>query len=226
MFQTVVDQLGSTEETAAAFQTQAQLMEADSQEAGQKIEKEESKLQACTLDETQTIEAKEESPLSAGEHTHPDVSKDVNEALEKMAATRVESSRVGGQQLEEVAFPSKEKREAPETKSVPEDDGGAGFGERTEKSSPFESQEDEKGDAADDPGNQTSAPEDAEASGGSTSESPDTIGPKLKEKGDGQEVEFQEEKGQSESEKEIKTQTQEETQDQEREPAKPEPTES
>ncbi|KAM9060348.1 A-kinase anchor protein 12 isoform 1-T1 [Megaptera novaeangliae] len=225
VIQTVVDQLGGTEETAAAFQTQAQLMEADSQEAGQKIGKEESKLQACTLDETQTIEAKEESPLSAGEHTHPDVSKDVNEALEKMAATRVESSRVDGQQLEEVAFPSKEKREAPETKSVPEDDGGAGFGERTEKS-PFESQEDEKDDAADDPGNQTSAPEDAEASGGSTSESPDTIGPKLKEKGDGQEVEFQEEKGQSESEKEIKTQTQEETQDQEREPAKPEPTES
>lgn len=225
VIQTVVDQLGSTEEMASAFQTQAQLTEADSQEAGQKIEKEESKLQPCTLDETQTIEAKEESPLSAGEHTHPDVSGDVNEALEKMAATRVESSPVDGQQLEEVASPSKEKREAPETKSVPEDDGGAGFGERTEKS-PFESREDEKGDAAVDPGNQTSAPEDAEASGGSTKESPDTIGPKLKEKGDGQEVEFQEEKVQSESEKEIKTQTQEETQDQERAPAKPEPTES
>ncbi|XP_059970458.1 A-kinase anchor protein 12 [Mesoplodon densirostris] len=225
VIQTVVDQLGSTEETAAAFQTQVQLTEADSQEAGQKIEKEESKLQACTLDETQTMEAKEESPLSAGEHTHPDVSEDVNEALEKMAATRVESSRVDGQQLEEVAFPSKEKREAPEAKSVPEDDGGARFGERTEKS-PFESREDEKGDAADDPGNQTSAPEDAEASGGSTKESPDTTGPKLKEKGDGQEVEFQEEKVQSESEKEIKTQTQEETQGQERAPAQPEPTES
>ncbi|XP_032506858.1 A-kinase anchor protein 12 isoform X2 [Phocoena sinus] len=225
VIQTVVDQLGSTEEMASAFQTQAQLTEADSQEAGQEIEKEESKLQPCTLDETQTIEAKEESPLSAGEHTHPDVSGDVNEALEKMAATRVESSPVDGQQLEEVASPSKEKREAPETKSVPEDDGGAGFGERTEKS-PFESREDEKGDAAVDPGNQTSAPEDAEASGGSTKESPDTIGPKLKEKGDGQEVEFQEEKVQSESEKEIKTQTQEETQDQERAPAKPEPTES
>ncbi|XP_073645842.1 A-kinase anchor protein 12 isoform X2 [Tursiops truncatus] len=225
VIQTVVDQLGSTEETASAFQTQAQLTEADSQEAGQKIEKEESKLQPCTLGETQTVEAKEESPLSAGEHAHPDVSGDVNEALEKMAATRVESSPVDGQQLEEVASPSKEKREAPETKSVPEDDGGAGFGERTEKS-PFESREDEKGDAAVDPGNQTSAPEDAEASGGSTKEPPDTIGPKLKEKGDGQEVEFQEEKVQSESEKEIKTQTQEETQDQERAPAKPEPTES
>ncbi|XP_023978308.1 A-kinase anchor protein 12 isoform X1 [Physeter macrocephalus] len=225
VIQTVVDQLGSTEETAAAFQTQAQLTEADSQEAGQKIEKEEGRLQPCTLDETQTIEAKEESPLSAGEHTHPDVSKDANEALEKMAAARVESSRVDDQQLEEVAFPSKEKREGPETKSVPEDDGGAGFGERTEKS-PFESREDEKGDAADDPGNQTSAPEDAEASGASTKEPPDAIGPKLKEKGDGQEVEFQEEKVQSESEKESKTQTQEETQDQEGEPARPEPTES
>ncbi|NIG59725.1 A-kinase anchor protein 12 [Pontoporia blainvillei] len=225
VIQTVVDQLGSTEEMVTAFRTQAQLTEANSQEAGQKIEKEESKLQARALDETQTIEAKEESALSAREHTHPDVSGDVNGALEKMAATRVESSRVDGQQLEEVAFPSKEKREAPETKSAPEDDDGAGFGERTEKS-PFESREDEKGDAAADRGNQTSALEDAEASGGSTKESPDTIGPKLKEKGDGQEVEFQEEKVQSESEKEIKTQTQEETQAQERAPANPEPTES
>ncbi|XP_057596072.1 A-kinase anchor protein 12 isoform X1 [Hippopotamus amphibius kiboko] len=225
IIQTAVDQLGSTEETATTFQTQAQLTEADSQEAGQKIEKEASELQAHALDETQTVEAKEESSLSAEEHAHPDVSKDVNEASEKMVATRVEGSRVDDQRLEEVALPSEGKREAPETKSVLEDDDDAEFGERTEKS-PFESQEDEKGDAADDPGNQTSAPEEAEASGGSTEESPDTNGPKLKEKGDSQEVEFQEGKVQSESEKEIKTQTQEETQNEKREPAKPEPTES
>lgn len=220
VIQTVVDRLGSTEDTATDFQTQAPLMKTDSQEAGQKIEKEESQFEASTPDETQTIAAKEESGLSTREHMHPDISKDVTEASEKVVATQVESSSVNDQQLEEVNLPSEGKRE---TESVPEDDGGARLGERTEK---FESQEGEKGDATDDPSSQTSALEDAEASGGSSKESPDTHGPRLQEKGDGQEVEFQEEKVQSESEKEIRTQTQEETQNKEKEPAKPEPTES
>ncbi|XP_043313046.1 A-kinase anchor protein 12 isoform X1 [Cervus canadensis] len=219
VIQTAVDRLGSTEETATDVQTQAQLAEADSQEAGQKTEKEESEPQACPVDETQAIEAKEEPPLSTGEHAHLSISKDANEASEEVAATSIEGSRVNDQQLEEVALPSQKKREIPETESVLQDDGSAGFGER--KKSPFESREDEKGDAAGDPGNQTSTPEDAEASGGSTKESPDTNGPKLKEKGDSQEGEVQ-----SELEKEMKTQTQEETQSQERDLAKPEPTES
>ncbi|XP_040094618.1 A-kinase anchor protein 12 isoform X2 [Oryx dammah] len=219
VIQTAVDRLGSTEETATDVQTQAQLAEVDSQEAGQKTEKEESEPQACPVDETQAVEAKEESPLSTGEHAHLSVCKDAIEASEKVAATSMEGSRVDDQRLEEVALPSQKKREIPETESVLQDDGSAGFEER--KKSPFESQEDEKGDAAGDPGNQTSTPEDAEASGGSTKESLDTNGPKLKEKGDSQEG-----KVQSESEKEMKIQTQEETQNQERDLVKPEPTES
>ncbi|KAM7240650.1 hypothetical protein CapIbe_008556 [Capra ibex] len=219
VIQTAVDRLGSTEETATDVQTQAQLAEVDSQEAGQKTEKEESEPQACPVDETQAVEAKDESPLSTGEHAHLSVCKDAIEASEKVAATSIEGSRVEDQRLEEVALPSQKKREIPETESVLQDDGSAGFAER--KKSPFESREDEKGDAAGDPGNQTSTPEDAEASGGSTKESLDTNGPKLKEKGDSQE-----EKVQSESEKEMKIQTQEETQNQERDLAKPEPTES
>ncbi|XP_015102441.2 A-kinase anchor protein 12 isoform X1 [Vicugna pacos] len=225
VIQAVVDQLGSTEETATDFQTQTPLTETHSQEAGQKIEKEESKLQASGVDEMQTIAAKEESALSTEDPTHPDVSKDVNEALEQMVAMKVESSRVNDQQLEEVTHPTEDEREAPGTASLPEDNGGAGVGERTEKS-PLESQEDGEGGAVDDPGNQSSALEDAEATRGPTRESPDTNGPKLKEKGDGQEVELQEEKVQSKSEKEIKTQTQKETQNQEGEPGTPEPTES
>ncbi|XP_068841664.1 A-kinase anchor protein 12 isoform X2 [Capricornis sumatraensis] len=219
VIQTAVDHLGSTEETATDVQTQAQLAEVDSQEAGQKTEKEESEPQACPVDETQAVEAKDESPLSTGEHAHLSVCKDAIEASKKVAATSIEGSRVEDQRLEEVALPSQKKREISETESVLQDDGSAGFGER--KKSPFESREDEKGDAASDPGKQTSTPEDAEASGGSTKESLDTNGPKLKEKGDSQE-----EKVQSESEKEMKIQTQEETQNQERDLAKPEPTES
>lgn len=219
VIQTAVDRLGSTEETATDVQTQAQLAEVDSQEAGQKTEKEESEPQACPVDETQAVEAKDESPLSTGEHAHLRVCKDAIEASKKVVATSIEGSRVEDQWLEEVALPSQKKREIPETESVLQDDGSAGFGER--KKSPFESREDEKGEAAGDPGNQTSTPEDAEASGGSTKESLDTNGPKLKEKGDSQE-----EKVQSESEKEMKIQTQEETQNQERDLAKPEPMES
>lgn len=219
VIQTAVDRLGSTEETATDVQTQAQLAEVDSQEAGQKTEKEESEPQACPVGETQAVEAKDESPLSTGEHAHLRVCKDAIEASKKVAATSIEGSRVEDQRLEEVALPSQKKREIPETESVLQDDGSAGFGER--KKSPFESREDEKGEAAGDPGNQTSTPEDAEPSGGSTKESLDTNGPKLKEKGDSQE-----EKVQSESEKEMKIQTQEETQNQERDLAKPEPTES
>ena len=219
VIQTAVDHLGSTEETATDVQTQTQLAEADSQEAEQKTEKEESEPPACPVHETQAVEAKEEPPISTGEHAHPSVSKDTNEASEKVVAISIEGSRVDDQQLEEVALPSQKKREIPETESVLQDDGSAGFGER--KKSPFESREDEKCDAAGDPGNQTSTPEDAEASGGSTKESPDTNGPKLKEKGDSQEG-----KVQSELEKEMKTQTQEETQNQEGEPGTPEPTES
>uniref|UniRef100_A0A8C3WAL4 A-kinase anchoring protein 12 n=1 Tax=Catagonus wagneri TaxID=51154 RepID=A0A8C3WAL4_9CETA len=220
VIQTVVDRLGSPEATATDFQTP--LTKTDSQEAGPKIQEDESEFQASAPEATQAIAAEGESGLSAGEHVHPDVSKDGTETAEKVveSSTTVESSSVNDQQLEEVSLLSEGERE---TESVPEGGGGAGLGERTEK---FEAQEGEKGDATDEPSNQSSAPEDAEASGGSSRESSDTNRPRLKEKADAQQVEFQEEKVQRESEKEIRTQTQEETQKEEREPPKPEPTES
>lgn len=225
VIQTVVDQLASAEAAASDFQTQAQPVIADSQEAGQKIEEGERELQASVQEETPTMAAEEESVLTTVEHTHSDVSTDGKDALEETTTFEVESSRVNDQQLEEVTVPSEGDREATGTKSVPEEDDGAGLGERTEKSL-LESQEDGKGGAVDYPEDQNAALEDAEASGGLTRESSDANGPKLKEKEAGREGEFQEGKVHSDSEKESKTQTQEETQKQEREPAKSELTES
>ncbi|KAM7135491.1 A-kinase anchor protein 12 isoform 2-T2 [Molossus nigricans] len=220
VIQTAVDKLVSAEETATDCQPLAQLIKADNQEAEWKIEKEEGERQVSAEDETQTTTAKEQSALTTGEQTRSDVSKDVDAASEEIMTVEVKGSSVNDQQPEEVILPNQEKREATGTKSVLEGGDGAGLGERTEK--PLsEPQEDENGDAVDCPENQTSALEDAEASGGLTKESPDANGPKLKEK----EVEFQEGKGQSESEKEIKTKT-EETQEQERQPATPELAES
>ncbi|XP_054426090.1 A-kinase anchor protein 12 isoform X2 [Pteronotus mesoamericanus] len=220
VIQTAVDHLVSTEETTTDCQALAHLVKADYQEAEQRIEKEERKLQVSAEGETQTTTAKEESALTAAEQTCSDVSKDVNAASQEVTTVEVEGSSVNDQQLEEVILPIQEKRGATGTESVREDGDRAGLGERIQE--PLsESQEDEKGDAVDYPENLPSALEDAEASGGLTKESADANGPKLKEK----EVEFQEGKGQGESERETKMQTQE-TQKQERQPATPERTES
>ncbi|KAM5327685.1 A-kinase anchor protein 12 isoform 2-T2 [Glossophaga mutica] len=208
VIQTAVDRLVSTEDTATDCQALAQLMHAADLEAEQKMEKEERDRQVSAEGETQTTTAKEESALTPAEQTCSDVS-NVNAASQEVTTLEVEGSSVNDQQPEEG------------TKSVREDGDRVGLGDRTEKPV-SESQEDEKGDAVEDPENQASALEDTEASGGLTKESADAHGPKLKEK----EVEFQDGNGRSESEKEIETQTQEETQKQERQPAAPELTES
>ncbi|KAF6112636.1 A-kinase anchoring protein 12 [Phyllostomus discolor] len=221
VIQTAVDRLASTEDTATDGQTPALLIQADDLEAEQSIEKEEREPQVSAEGETQTTTAKEGSALTAAEHTCSDVSKDVNAAPQEVMTLEVEGSRVSDQQLAEVILLTREKREAPGTRSVREDGDRGGLGERTEKPR-SESQEDENGDAADYPENHTSALEDTEASGALTKESADANGPKLKEK----EVEFQDGNGQSESETEIETHTQEETQKPERQPAAPELTES
>nr|XP_019591000.1 PREDICTED: A-kinase anchor protein 12 isoform X1 [Rhinolophus sinicus] len=213
VIQTVVDQLESPEETATDCQTPAQLIKADNQNAGQKVEKEEGELQASVGDETQTA-AVEASALTTMEHS--DISKDVNGAAEETMTTEVKSASVNDQQLKEVVLPIQEEREATGTKSVLEGDDRAGLGERIEKSLSG-SQEDERGDTVNDPETQTSALENAEPL---TKESPDANGPKLKA------VEFQDAEGHSESGKEIKTQTQEETQKRDREAATSEMTES
>ncbi|KAF6364017.1 A-kinase anchoring protein 12 [Rhinolophus ferrumequinum] len=213
VIQTVVDQLVSPEETATDCQTPAQLIKADSQKAGQKVEKEEGELQASLGDETQTAAA-EESTLTTMEHS--DISKDVNGAAEETMTNEVKSASINDQQLKVVVPSIQEEREATGTKSVLEGDDCAGLGERIEKSLSG-SQEDERGDTIDDPETQTSALENAEPL---TKESPDANGPKL------QAVEFQDAEGHSESGKEIKTQTQEETQKRDREAATSEMTES
>ncbi|XP_047715534.1 A-kinase anchor protein 12 isoform X1 [Prionailurus viverrinus] len=223
VIQTVVDRLVSTEETATDFQTQAQPIQADTQEARPQMEEKERELQASAQDETHTVAAEEESTLTTVEQTHSDVSKAVSEASEEIPAVEVESSGVTDQQLEEAVLPSEEKKETTGTKSIPEDGDRAELGERIEKSL-SESQEDEKDDAVDDPESHHSALEDSEASGGLTKESLDTDGPALKEEEGGQEVEFQEGKAHGESDEEIETQTPGETQKQEEEPAKSEPT--
>ncbi|XP_032263545.1 A-kinase anchor protein 12 isoform X1 [Phoca vitulina] len=217
VIQTVVGQLVSTEEAAADFQTQAQPMISDTQEVRAHTETEE-ELQA--QDGTR---AKEESTLTTVEQTHSDIAEAVSEASAKVTSVEVERSSVDDQQLEEAVLPSEEKEQTTGTESVLEDGDRAGLEERIEESLP-ESQEDEKGDAVDEPENQHSALEDAGAPGGLGKESPDTDGPTPKEKEGGQEVEFQEGKVHSESEEEIKTQTQDDTQKQEGEPAKSEPT--
>ncbi|KAF0875533.1 AKA12 protein, partial [Crocuta crocuta] len=223
VIQTAVDQLVSTEETAADFQTQAQPMKAATQEAPQQIEEEERVLQASTQDETQTTAAEEESTLTAVDQTHADVSKAVSEVPEETPAVEVESSSVGDQHPEEAVLPSEEKKETTGTESIPEGGDHAESGERIEESL-SESQEEERDDAVDDPESRPSVLEDSEASGGLTKGCLDTDVPALKEEEGGQELELQEAKALGESEEEIKTQTPEETQKQEEEPAKSEPT--
>ncbi|XP_027459254.1 A-kinase anchor protein 12 isoform X1 [Zalophus californianus] len=218
VIQTVVDQLVSTEETAADFQTQAQPMISDTQEVRAHTETEEEELQA--QDGTQ---AKEESTLTTVEQTHSDISEAVSEASAEVTSVEVERSSVYDQQLEEAVLPSEEKKQTTGAESVLEDGDRAGLEGRIEESL-SESHEDEKGDAVDEPENQQSALEDAGSPGGLSKESPDTDGPTPKEKEGGQEVEFQEGKVHSESEEEIKTQTQDDTQKQEGELAKSEPT--
>ncbi|XP_023373734.1 A-kinase anchor protein 12 isoform X2 [Otolemur garnettii] len=227
VIQTAVDQFVHTEETAiealtSDLQTQAHLVKAESQGAGQKTEKEESEWKAPAQDETQTSAVKEEAELSAGRPVHSDVSRDVSDTSEK--TTEVESSSVNDQQLEEILLPSEKAGDGTGTQSMPEDDGGAVLEEGIEKSQ-FESKEDEKGEAVDYHESPSSALADTYTSGDLTKESSDTNGLTRKEE-DAQEAELQEGKVLSESDKEIKTQTQEETEKQERESAKPELQES
>uniref|UniRef100_A0A2K5HTR4 RII binding domain-containing protein n=1 Tax=Colobus angolensis palliatus TaxID=336983 RepID=A0A2K5HTR4_COLAP len=212
IIQTAVDQFVRTEETAtemltSELQTQAHMIKADNQDTGQETEKGGEEPQASAQEETQIASAKEESESTAVGQAHSDISKDMSE------------------QLEEVVLPSEQEGDGAGTKSMPEDDAHALLVERIEKSL-VEPKEDEKGDDVDDPENQNSALVDTDASEGLTKESPDTNGPKQKEKEDAQEVEFQEGKVHSESDKAITTQAQEELQKQERESAKSELTES
>ncbi|XP_037376566.1 A-kinase anchor protein 12 isoform X2 [Talpa occidentalis] len=213
VIQTAVEQLVSTEEPATGPQTQAPLIKADKQQLEQKVEKEESELPAPTQEDTQTLSTSEESAPVALQQTHADTAREVSEAVQ------VESPRVDAQQLDEVVLPSEGEREVPGTKSGPEDDGGAGLGERIEKT-PCDSPGDGKGDhAVIHPEKQVSALEALEHSGG-LKEHLDTNGPKHQEQEDSQE-ELQERKAHRESE-DIRTQTQEEAQKGEREPAKSE----
>ncbi|XP_045400527.1 A-kinase anchor protein 12 isoform X1 [Lemur catta] len=227
IIQTAVDQFVRTEETTTEvftsdLQTQAHAVKADSQAAGQKTETEDSEGEV-SAPEIPMVAAKEEPELTAAGQVHSEISKDVSEASEKII--EVESSSVNDQQLEEIILPPEEEGDGTGRQSVPEGDGGAMLGERIEKSQ-SESKEDEEGDAVDYPESQDSALADAHASGGLTKESPDTNGPKRKEKEDAQEVEVPEGRVHSESDKEIRTQTQEEIRKEERERAKSELTES
>ncbi|XP_073075857.1 A-kinase anchor protein 12 isoform X1 [Manis javanica] len=214
VIQTVVDQLESTEEAAPDFQTQAQLIKVDHQEGGQKMEERE--LPASAQGEEQTPTAEEESVPTPPKQA-PEVSKGGGDASEETTTEKVESPSVDEQQLEEVVLPPEAKNEATGTERVLEANKGAGLGERIEASL-SESPEGERSDALDAPGGHSTAPEDAEASGGLTKESLDANGPKLKEE-DGQEGQLQEGKVHHESGKELTTQTQEETQKPEREAA-------
>uniref|UniRef100_A0A2K6F9U8 A-kinase anchoring protein 12 n=1 Tax=Propithecus coquereli TaxID=379532 RepID=A0A2K6F9U8_PROCO len=231
IIQTAVDQFVRIEETTTEvftsdLQTQAHVVKADGQEAGQKTETEDSEGQVSEQDEIPTVAAQEESEeseLTAVGQVRSEISKDVSETSEKII--EVESSSVNDQQLVESVLPPEGEGDGTGAQSVPEADGGAMLGERIEKPQ-CESKEDEEGDAVDYPESQDSALAHTLASGGLTKESPDTNGPKREEKEDAQEVEVQEGKVHSESDKEIRTQTQEEIRKEEREPAKSELTES
>ncbi|MBZ3870606.1 A-kinase anchor protein 12 [Sciurus carolinensis] len=228
IIQTAVDQFTRTEETATGvlttdLQTQTLLMQADSQGAEEEPKKEEDG-QASAQDGAEALAAREEPELTAVRPPLADASKDVSKASEKITTVEVKSSSVSDQLCEELILSSKAEGDGTGMKSV-SDEGQAELAERTKKS-PFESKEDEKGDAADHPENQSSTLADADASGDLTKESPDANGPKPKEEEDAQEVGFQEGKVHSESEKETKPQTEEEIQKHERELARPELAES
>ncbi|VCX37320.1 unnamed protein product [Gulo gulo] len=223
VIQTVVDQLVSTEETAADFQTQALPVIADALEGRAHPETEEGEPQATARDGTRAVMARGEATLTAGEQTRSDACEAESEASAEVTSAEVEPSSISDQQLEEAVLLSEEKKEATGTESVPEDGDRAGLEERL-KGSLSEPQEDENGHAVEDLENQHSALEGAAAPGGLSEESPDTDGPTLKEKEGGQEVEFLEGKVHSELEEEIKTETQDDTQKQEGEPTKSKPT--
>ncbi|XP_069866697.1 A-kinase anchor protein 12 isoform X2 [Dipodomys merriami] len=213
VIQTAVDQFIHKEETAVDMITsdsQTQVLSLQAEAAAEE--------QAPVQDETQTLAAHEESePTTVG----PALSKDVSEMSEKISPIGMESSGVGGQQLDEVVPPSEADGDGSRAKAV-SDEGLHELRERIEKP-PSEPKENKKGDAHLEA--QISAPADAEVSGGLAKESSDTNGPKVTEEEPAQEPGFQEGKGHSESDKEITTPKEEEMQKPEREPAKSELTE-
>ncbi|XP_038196324.1 A-kinase anchor protein 12 isoform X2 [Arvicola amphibius] len=207
IIQTAVDQLSCTEmaPTASASDTQAQVpvMQADSQDAQQMLDKEESRHQVLAQDEAVTTAAQEELALS-------DVSKGVSETSEKADMPAVKSASIKDHQCEQVIAPLGAEGDGSGTKPVPGDD-CAKFGEGVEKL-PSESK-DQRGHAADGPKHQSSAQAEADASGNLTKESPDTNGPKLTEEGDAREVGIQEGKMSTESVKEMKLPIEEDLQE-------------
>ncbi|KAH0509450.1 A-kinase anchor protein 12 [Microtus ochrogaster] len=207
IIQTAVDQFSRTEmaPTASASDTQAQVlvMQADSQDAQQMLDKEESLHQVLAQDEAVTATAQEELALS-------DVSKGMSEASEKANMPAVKSASIKDHQYEQVIAPLGAEGDGSGTKPVPGDD-GAKFAEGVEKL-PSESK-DQRGHAADGPKHQRSAQAEADASGNLTKESPDTNGPKLTEEGDAREVGIQEGKMSTESVKEMKLPTEEDLQE-------------
>ncbi|XP_042547147.1 A-kinase anchor protein 12 isoform X2 [Dipodomys spectabilis] len=213
VIQTAVDQFIQKEETAVDMITSDSQTQALSLRAEEAAEE-----QAPVQDETQTLAAHEESePTTVG----PALSKDVSEMSEKILTIGMESSGVGGQQLDEVVPPSEADGDGSRAKAV-SDEGLHELRERIEKP-PSEPKENKKGDAHLEA--QISAPADAEVSGGLTKESSDTNGPKVTEEEPAQEPGFQEGKGHGESDKEIRSPKEEEMQKPEREPAKSELTE-
>lgn len=203
IIQTAVDQVSRTETapTAPASDTQAPVpvMQADSQDAQQTLDKEESCHQVLAQDEAVTTAAQEELALS-------DVSKSMSETSEKANMPAVKSASIKDHQCEQVIAPLGAVGDGSGTKPVPGDD-CAKFGEGVEKLS--SEPKDQRGHAADGPKHQSSAQAEADASGNLTKESLDTNGPKLTEEGDAWEVGIQEGKMSTESGKEMKLQTEE-----------------
>ncbi|KAK7803517.1 hypothetical protein U0070_002942 [Myodes glareolus] len=202
VIQTAVDQFSRTETTptAPASDTQAQVlvMQADSQDAQQTLDKEESRHQVLAQDEAVTPAAQEELALS-------DDSKSVSETSEEANMPAVKSASIKDHQCEQVIAPLGAEGDGSGTKPVPGDD-CAKFGEGVEKL-PSEPK-DQRGHGADGPKHQSSAQAEADASGNLTKESLDTNGPKLTEEGDAWEVGMQG-KMSTESVKEMKLQTEE-----------------
>lgn len=203
IIQTAVDQVSRTETapTAPASDTQAQVpvMQADSQDAQQMLDKEESCHQVLAQYEAVTTAAQEELALS-------DVPKSMSETSEKANMPAVKSAGIKDHQCEQVIAPLGAEGDGSGTKPVTGDD-CAKFGEGVEKL-PSEPK-DQRGHAADGPKHQSSAQAEADASGNLTKESLDTNGPKLTEEGDAWEVGIQEGKMSTESVKEMKLQTEE-----------------
>ncbi|CAO2628578.1 A-kinase anchor protein 12 [Lemmus lemmus] len=207
IIQTAVDQFSRTETaptaSASDSQAQVQVMQADSQDAQQMLDKEESRHQVLAQDEAVTTAAQEDLALSG-------VSKSMSETSEKANVPAVKSASIKDQQCEQVIALLGAEGDGSGTKPVPGDD-GAKFGESVEKL-PSEPK-DQRGHAADGPKHQSSAQAEADASRNLTKESPDANGPKLTEEGDAREVGIQEGKMSTESVKEMKLQTEEDLQE-------------